>query len=102
MAVLVLEPERLVKEHDFKSLTIDGEKRNPHQTENAFGRKTVLDLVLDKRLPSFGLGTGMEPIAHVEQRDRGENRNESFHALAVLTAQRQNSLSSQPCEPAHH
>ena len=33
MAVFVLQPKRLIKKHDLKSLTVDGEKRNPHESE---------------------------------------------------------------------
>ena len=35
MAVFVLQPKRLIKKHDFKSLTVDGEKRDPHEPERA-------------------------------------------------------------------
>src|SRR6185369_17705294 len=101
MAVLVLQPERLVKQHNLESFPVNGEKRNSHQAEDALTGKTAFDFVLNERLPFFCFRPRMEPITDVEQCQRGEDRNESFHTLAMLTAERQDGLSGQPGEAAH-
>ena len=66
MIVFVLQPERLIKQHDFKRFSIHGEERDTHETENLLAGKNVFNFVLNKRLPSFGLGSSMEPVADIK------------------------------------
>ena len=63
-------------------------------------RKNVLDFVLNKRLPPLRLGPRVQPIADIEQRRRGEDRDESFHAFTVLAAESQHGLGGEPGEDA--
>ena len=42
----------------------------------------------------------MQPIADIEQSYGGKNRDEAFHAFAMLSAESQNRLSGDPGEAA--
>ena len=60
----------------------------------------VLHFVANERLPFFGFGFRVQPIADIKQRHGGKNRDEAFHAFAVLAAEGQNRLSREPSEAA--
>src|SRR5258705_10030958 len=98
--VLVLQPERLIEKYNLKSLAVDGEKRKPHEPEELLAGDNVLDFVANERLPFFGFGFRVQPIADVKQRDGGKNGDEALHAFAVVPTQGQNRLSREPSQAA--
>ncbi len=96
VAILVLQPERLIKKHHFEGLAVHCEERDADQAENAFARKYTLDFVLDERLPAPGFAARVQPVANIEKRHRGEDRYEALHAFAMLAAEREHCLGSEP------
>src|SRR5690242_3435288 len=100
MTVFVLQPERLVKKHDFESLTVDGKKRNPHKPKKFFAAHDILDFAANKGLPLFRFRFCVQPVTDVKQRHGREHGDEALHAFAVLSAERQNRLSREPGEAA--
>src|SRR5687768_11724172 len=94
VTVFVLQPERLIEKHDLESFPVHREERDADQAENTPARKHALDFVLDERLPALGLGARVQPVTDIEKRHRGENRDEAFHAFAMLTAESQHRLAA--------
>ena len=58
--------------------------------------KDVLDSVLNERLPAPGFAARVQPVADVEERRRGENRDEALHAFAMLAAESEHRLGGEP------
>src|ERR1044071_3823154 len=100
MTILVLQPERLIKQHYLESLPVYGEKRNPDKTEKLFAAQRIFYFAADESLPLFRFCLCVQPITDIEQRHGGEDRDETLHGFAVLSTERQNRLSREPGENA--